>query len=333
MEGVVDSVIRHIYGKIGGYDQFTTEFVRVTDRPLPPHVFHKYAPELLNQGRTEFGDNVYVQLLGGKPQVIAENASIAVTLGAVGIDLNFGCPAKTVNRHDGGASLLKNPHRLFDVITAVKNAVPSHIPVTAKTRLGFDDKTLAGEIAAAVREAKANSLTVHARTRAEGYRPPAHWEYIARMQEHTGEVPVVANGEIWTVADYFKCREISGCANVAIGRGAMAVPDLALRIKAAVAMTEYTELNWDLVKKEILPEFFRLSKQKSMDFAGARTKQWTKSLGKGYPESIAVFDEIKILKSGDLIEKALANISTRGNNTSYVNALGSEFNSSNAARV
>ncbi|MCB0363705.1 MAG: tRNA-dihydrouridine synthase, partial [Bdellovibrionales bacterium] len=115
MEGVIDSVMRDLLTSIGGIDQCTTEFIRVTDRELPDHVFYRYCPELKSGGKTPGGIPVFLQLLGSRPEEMAINAQKAVALGAIGIDLNFGCPAKTVNRHDGGASLLKDPQRLFDV--------------------------------------------------------------------------------------------------------------------------------------------------------------------------------------------------------------------------
>jgi len=309
MEGVVDPVIRQIFSRLGGYDQMTTEFVRVTDRLLPSHIFFKYCPELNGAGCTPSGTKVFVQLLGGQVQPLAENAALAVELGAPGIDLNFGCPAKTVNRHDGGASLLKNPRRLFDVISAVKKSVSGRVPVTAKTRLGFSDKTLVDEIAAAVAEAGPDALTVHARTRDEGYRPPAHWEYIARIREKVGAVRVFANGDIWSVSDYFRCREVSGCPDVALGRGAMAAPDLALKIKAAVGLQAALDLNWTQIRQKILPEFYRLSVElRSPEYALSRTKQWTKLLGREYPDSSTYFESIKTFKSSQDLEKSLAQI-------------------------
>src|SRR4051812_16866841 len=150
MEGVLDWVLRELLSEVGGVDRMVTEFVRVTDKLLPAHVFHRYCPKLQQGGKTRAGTPVFVQLLGGQPGPLAENAALAVELGAPGIDLNFGCPAKTVNRHDGGATLLKEPSRLFSIITAVKAAVPAHVPVTAKVRLGFEHKDFHREIAEAV---------------------------------------------------------------------------------------------------------------------------------------------------------------------------------------
>lgn len=301
MEGVVDPVTRSIYSEIGGYNHFVTEFVRVTDQLLPDHVFYKYSPELYNSGRTTEGHPVYVQLLGGKPEWLAVNAARVVQLGASGIDLNFGCPAKTVNRHDGGAALLQKPSRLFDIITSVRKAVEDKVPVTAKVRLGFMDKSLSNEIALAVAEAGAASLTVHARTKLEGYQPPAHWEYIAQMKEQVaGRVPVVANGDIWSLADYIRCCEVSGCKDVALGRGAIAKPDLALEIQAYQMATQVEALPWSQIQTDWLNKFIDRSEQaKGPRFAITRTKQWLKLMGRQYDEAVGQFENIKRLQDLD----------------------------------
>lgn len=231
MEGVLDWILREMLSDVGGVDRMVTEFVRVTDRLLPDHVFHRYCPELNAGGRTRAGVPTYVQLLGGQPAWVAANARRAAGLGALGIDLNFGCPARTVNRHDGGAALLREPRRVYDVTRAVREAVPAQIPVTAKVRLGFDHKDFRRDIARAAADAGAASLVVHARTKTEMYTPPAHWAAVADMAEGLG-IPVLANGEIWTVDDYVKCRAESGCARVALGRGLVRRPTLAADIRA-----------------------------------------------------------------------------------------------------
>jgi tRNA-dihydrouridine synthase C len=237
---------------------------------------------------------VFLQLLGSNPTVIAESAALAVEMGAPGIDLNFGCPAPTVNRNDGGATLLKNPHRLFDVISAVRKSIPPHIPVTAKVRLGFSHKDFILDITKAVCQGGASMMTVHARTRDEGYRPPAHWEFIGKMKE-LSTIPVVANGEIWTVMDYFECKKISGCSDVALGRGAIATPDLALQIRASLNLISHNRWDWSQVQKYLLPLFIQtsLTNTKGDGYVTARTKQWMKQLQRGYPESSELFGHIK----------------------------------------
>src|SRR5689334_16302498 len=107
MEGVTDWLMRDLLTSLGGIDQCVTEFVRVTTQLHSKKVFYRWCPELLSGSKTRAGVPVFIQLLGGQPCALATNASRAVELGAAGIDLNFGCPAKTVNRNDGGACLLK----------------------------------------------------------------------------------------------------------------------------------------------------------------------------------------------------------------------------------
>jgi len=162
MEGVVDPVLRDLITALGGVDYCVTEFIRVTTNLYPERVFLKYAPELKTGSRTLAGTPVFVQLLGGDPSPVAENAAKVAEMGAYGIDLNFGCPAKTVNRHDGGASLLKNPERVFQMTSAVRRAVPPSVPVTVKVRLGFSHKNDVIEIAQAAESGGGQWLTVPA---------------------------------------------------------------------------------------------------------------------------------------------------------------------------
>ena len=139
MEGLADFVLRDVLTRVGGYDGAVTEFVRVSGSLLPPRTFHRICPELGNASCTPAGTPVAVQLLGSDPGCMAENAAQLAGLAPAGIDLNFGCPAPTVNRHGGGAMLLDEPERLFRIAEAVRRVVPLHIPFTAKMRLGVND--------------------------------------------------------------------------------------------------------------------------------------------------------------------------------------------------
>jgi tRNA-dihydrouridine synthase C len=292
MEGVVDDVIRELFTEIGGFDQCVTEFIRVTDQLLPKKVFYRYSSELLGThqkvGHTTSGVPVFVQLLGSDPVAMAENAAYAEELGAPGIDINFGCPAKTVNRHDGGAALLQKPERLFHILTEIRKTL-RFIPLTAKVRLGFSDKNLARDIAQAVDSAGAERLTVHARTKIEGYRPPAHWEYVGLMRDSV-KLPVVANGDIWDTESYQRCRELSGCENVALGRPAFARPGLALKLKGLPV----EEPSWKDIEKKWLTRFLELNLERHGEkYAVARFKQWTKHMGRHYPEAQELFSKTK----------------------------------------
>ena len=183
MEGVCDVYLRQILTAMGGFDYCVTEFIRVSDHLLPDKTFYRECPELLNGAKTISGVPVHVQLLGSDPIALAENAARAVELGAPVIDLNFGCPSKRVNNHRGGAALLQYPETLFNIVSAVRDAVPNTVPVSAKMRLGYNDKSQALENALALQAGGVSWLTVHGRTKLEGYRPPAHWHWIGRIRE------------------------------------------------------------------------------------------------------------------------------------------------------
>lgn len=304
MEGVVDWVMRDTLTSLGGIDHCVTEFLRVTDKLYPDSVFYKNCPELKTGSRTRAGTPVFVQLLGGQAEPIAENAVRAVELGALGIDLNFGCPAKTVNRHDGGASILKSCDRVFTIVDTVRKAVPREVPVTAKIRLGFDDPTKCIEIAQAVEEAQANWLTVHCRTKTDGYKPPAYWEWIPKIKEKT-KIPLVANGEIWNVHDFHRCVEVTGCDSYMIGRGVMSNPFIFKQIKQSLLQKDVEAVTW-ATTKPLLPRFFEASTVFiNDDFAVSRTKQWLKALSLKNDEAKLLFEKIKVLTNASDFRKNL----------------------------
>ncbi|MGJ8525131.1 tRNA-dihydrouridine(16) synthase [Halomonadaceae bacterium LMG 33818] len=242
MEGVIDVHTRHLLSQIPGLDWIVTEFVRVVDARLPARVFTRICPELKQGSITENGTPVTLQLLGSDPKALGQNAQQAVKCGATHLDINFGCPAKLVNRHGGGAMLLQNPEHVYTALKGITDAVD--IPVSAKLRLGFNNKQLAVACAEAAVSAGADHLTVHARTKREGYQPPAHWEWVADIRRHVS-IPVIVNGDIWTLEDYWKARTLSGCQDVMIGRGLLADPWLAQRIKHWVEYGErLPETRW-----------------------------------------------------------------------------------------
>ncbi|GAB6387099.1 tRNA dihydrouridine synthase [Stutzerimonas marianensis] len=292
MEGLVDEILRDILTSVGGVDWCVTEFIRVSDRLLPASSFHKLAPELRHGATTRAGTALRVQLLGSDPVLLAENAALACSLGAPAIDLNFGCPAKTVNKSRGGAVLLKEPELLHAILQAVRRSVPSSIPVTAKMRLGFDSPDGALDCARALVEGGAEQLVVHARTKVEGYKPPAHWEWVARVQEVVS-VPVYANGDIWSVEDWQRCREVSTAENIMLGRGLVYRPDLAQQIAAARRGEALEPMSWaDL--QPLLADFWLQARRKlSPRYAPGRLKQWLSMLTRSYPEAVELFVRLR----------------------------------------
>jgi tRNA-dihydrouridine synthase C len=226
---------------------------------------------------------------------MALNARRAADMGALGIDLNFGCPAKTVNNSDGGAALLRTPERIFNVVSAVRNAVPADTPVTAKMRLGYSDKSLALENALACRDGGAGELVVHARTKTDGYKPPAYWEDLIPLREAL-DIPLIANGEVWTPEQFHRCREISGCDDVMIGRGMVACPGLAAQI-----VSGSDRMTW----QQVLPLLIRFQ-QYTVDtyeprYTTNRIKQWLNYLLTNYTEAQELFELVRKIRDGEAL--------------------------------
>ncbi|WP_431024402.1 tRNA dihydrouridine synthase [Halomonas sp. H5] len=304
MEGVIDAHARTLLTERPGFDWTVTEFVRVVDARLPPRVFHKHCPELrVAPPATPSGIPVQLQLLGSDPEALAANAHQALRLGASGIDLNFGCPAKTVNRHDGGAALLRDPRRVERAVAAVAEAVGTRVPVTAKIRLGFSDRRLALACALAAQRGGARHLVVHARTRDEGYRPPAHWEWIGRIRRALS-IPVIANGDIWTLEDYWKARTLSGCRDVMLGRGALADPWLAPRIRHWQTTGERLPATPWAARAEILRAYAALQHSTLPErVVVSLLKQWLNQMRGRDPEAARRFATLRrITRLGDFLE-------------------------------
>ena len=283
MEGLADYVLRDVLTSTSGFDGCVSEFVRVTGSVLPRSVYERDTPEVLHGGHTSSGTPMVIQLLGSDPEWMALNAAQAASLSPHGIDLNFGCPAKIVNRHGGGAMLLAHPEQLNRIVASVRAAVPAGIAVTAKMRLGVSDTSLAIDCATALAEGGAASLVVHARTRDHGYRPPAHWEWIARIDAAV-DVPVVANGEVWTVADWERCRAVSGCADVMIGRGAVSDPFLALRIRGLMDPAPSGE-EWPAVLGQLADYLRKLQVRVASRHEHGRVKMWLSYLKRTWPQA------------------------------------------------
>ena len=301
MEGLTDPIMRDVLTHVGSFDWCVTEFIRVTDSVLPDHVYHNYCPELLNNGKTAAGTPVHVQFLGNNPEMLAANAVRAVELGAPAIDMNFGCPAKTVNRHRGGSVLLDEPETVHVLVKAVRDAVPADIPVSVKMRLGYMDRNYTLENAHAIEDAGAAWLTVHARTKAEGYTPPAFWDQLKPIREAL-KINVIANGEIWTNSDAKQCQIESGCEDLMIGRAAVTTPDITQCIRQN---KDEPLITWnELLALQV--RFLSGPYKKEINMVG-RYKQWIGMMSKHYPEAKLLWNEVKRIKQlTEIVEKIKA---------------------------
>ena len=303
MEGLADDVLRGVLTRAGRYDWCVTEFVRVTGTTLPRKSFTRVSPELLAGARTAAGTPVRVQLMGSDPACLAENAARLAGLGPAGIDLNFGCPAPLVNRHRGGAALLDEPELLHRIAAAVRAAVPPGLTVSAKMRLGIEDTARALDCARALEAGGAQELVVHARTRSDGYRPQVRWEWVARIREAVA-LPVIANGEVWSVAGWRAIRAATGCKDVMLGRGAVADPLLVERIRGARAEAPEAA-DWRELQSLIADFWGQVLAKLEARHAPGRLKQWLGLLRRNYAGAEALYGRVRELDSVAAIGAAL----------------------------
>lgn len=220
MEGVTapsfrDLVLeRHDPSELGGA---FTEFVRVIDGAVSLKVLTRHL------GPRRFPIPVGVQLMGRDLAGVEGSARNVAELGVPVLDLNFGCPARGALRGCAGAAALKEPAGLEKTVAAAVRGVDGRIPVTAKIRAGFDHARDVEVLARAAEAGGAAMLSVHCRTRREGYCDEVDWTRIERAVNAVS-IPVAGNGSVWTHADIERMRGETGCAFVMIGRGALKSP-------------------------------------------------------------------------------------------------------------
>lgn len=236
MEGITEAVFRNLVIGLGGVGGACTEFIRIANAPLPRRVIarHLAAPGV---EAPPAGCPIGVQLMAPDERHLAATIRAAEAAGAAWIDLNFGCPAPVVFDKCAGSALLAQPERIGRIVAAAVDA--TGLPVSAKIRAGIDSCARLDEVVAAVAEAGAAMLTVHARLRVHAYTAPARWEWIAAAcaaRDRAGRVlPVVGNGGIDGPEDVERMVAATGCRGVMIGRAALADPWIFARAAGAPA--------------------------------------------------------------------------------------------------
>jgi tRNA-dihydrouridine synthase C len=224
MEGVTDPVYRglvlglHEPENLGGA---FTEFLRISQRPAKPEEVARH------MGPPSGPIPVGLQLMGSDPQRMAESARAAVRAGATLVDINFGCPAKGALKGCAGSSMLQDPAAMQSMVHAIAGAVDEEsagqVLVTAKIRAGYDHANSVGELARAVEQGGARMLTVHCRTRAEGYCKEVDWTRL-EIAASAVTIPVCANGGIESHVDLERARRETGCTYAMVGRAALGNP-------------------------------------------------------------------------------------------------------------
>ena len=230
MEGVGDRCFRKAMASIGGFDQACTEFLRVPTNGHVPSLSKQYVAhetQPISQA---------AQIMGSDPLLMGEMTRALALRGAPRVDLNCGCPSNTVTGRGAGSCLLKTPEVLHLIASAMVKSVD--IPVTAKLRSGFSDTSRLQENLLAAQESGIAFLTLHPRTKEDGYGPPAKWDLIAQAKSILS-IPVVGNGDILTVDDAHRMLSQTKCDALMIGRGAVINPWIFQEIRASFLGKEF----------------------------------------------------------------------------------------------
>ncbi len=217
LSGVTDLVFRRLVRRYAPDSMMYTEMVNATGLH-----YVKELPKLMEVDPDE--RPISIQLFDCRPDFLAEAAQMAVEEGADTVDINMGCPVNKITKNGGGSSLLRQPEVAEAIVRSVVKAVD--VPVTVKTRIGWTDKEITIlDFAKRMEDAGAQMITVHGRTRAQGYNGPAKWEWIAKVKEIL-TIPVIGNGDIFSVDAAVRCLEMTGADGVMCSRGTLGYPFL-----------------------------------------------------------------------------------------------------------
>jgi nifR3 family TIM-barrel protein len=217
LSGVTDLVFRRLVRRYAPTSMMYTEMVQASSLR-----YLETVPQIMEIDTKE--RPISIQLFDCRPDFLAEAARKAVAEGADTVDINMGCPVNKITRNGGGSSLLRQPEVAAAIVQAVTKAVP--VPVTVKTRIGWSDEEITIlEFAARMQDAGAQMITVHGRTRVQGYNGSARWDWIKRVKQVVS-IPVIANGDIFSIEAAVQCLEETGADGVMCSRGTLGYPFL-----------------------------------------------------------------------------------------------------------
>ncbi|MEM9008967.1 MAG: tRNA dihydrouridine synthase DusB [Cyanobacteria bacterium P01_F01_bin.86] len=217
LSGVTDKIFRRLVRRYAPTSMLYTEMVHAAG------VCHvDTLPQIMEVDPDEHP--ISIQLFDCRPDFLADAARRAVAEGADTIDINMGCPVNKITRKGGGSSLLKDPDMAVAIARTVVAAV--EVPVSVKTRIGWDDDNInAVDFARRMEDTGVQLLTLHGRTRAQGYTGKARWDWIGRVKAALA-IPVIANGDIDSVEAAVRCLEVTQADGIMCSRGTLGYPFL-----------------------------------------------------------------------------------------------------------
>ncbi len=225
MEGVTDEYYRNFVGKLyPEWDTFSCDFLRApTPGPYPYKHVRKHMGEGVIANKELFSKTIY-QILTTPHAHTLDTVQSIQKLGSHWLDLNLGCPSKTVCRNQGGSYLLSDLDTLRPIIKLIRENFKSTF--TCKIRVGYRDDSNFENILKMLEDEGVDGITIHARTRDELYKGVARWEYVKDAVKMVN-IPIIGNGDIWTTDDIEKYYDYTGCHSIMLARSALKTPWLA----------------------------------------------------------------------------------------------------------
>jgi tRNA-dihydrouridine synthase B len=304
LSGVTDLVFRRLVRRYASDSMMYTEMVNATGLH-----YVRELPKLMEVDPNE--RPISIQLFDCRPDFLAEAAQMAVEEGADTVDINMGCPVNKITKNGGGSSLLREPETAEAIVRSVVNAV--QVPVTVKTRIGWTDKEInILDFAKRMEDAGAQMITVHGRTRAQGYNGAARWEWIGRVKEILS-IPVIANGDIFSVEAAIKCLEQTGADGVMCSRGTLGYPFLVGEIDHFLKTGQEKAAPTPVERLQCAREHLQMLWEYKGDRGVRQARKHMTWYAKGFNGAADLRGQLSVIESVDqgvaILDRAIANLS------------------------
>ena len=307
LSGVTDLVFRRLVRRYAPDSMMYTEMVNATGLH-----YVKQLPKIMEIDPNE--RPISIQLFDCRPDFLAEAAQMAVAEGADTVDINMGCPVNKITKNGGGSSLLRQPEIAEAIVRSVVAAVK--VPVTVKTRIGWSDQEInAVEFARRMEDAGAQMLTLHGRTRAQGYNGAARWEWIAKAKAALS-IPVIANGDIFSVDAAVRCLEMTGADGVMCSRGTLGYPFLVGEVDHFLKTGELRAIPTPIERLQCAKEHLLMLGEYKGDRGIRQARKHMTWYAKGFMNASELRGQLAVIDTADqgvvLIERAIDRLAQEG---------------------
>lgn len=303
LSGVTDLVFRRLVRRYAPDSMMYTEMVNATGLH-----YVKQLPKIMEIDPAE--RPISIQLFDCRPDFLAEAAQMAVAEGADTVDINMGCPVNKITKNGGGSSLLRQPELAGEIVRSVVEAVD--VPVTVKTRIGWSDQEInAVEFAQRMEDAGAKMLTLHGRTRSQGYNGSARWEWIGKVKQALS-IPVIANGDIFSVAAAVRCLEETGADGVMCSRGTLGYPFLVGEVDHFLRTGELRQTPSPVERLQCARDHVQMLWEYKGDRGIRQARKHMTWYAKGFPGAAELRGQLAIIENVsqgvELLDRAIARL-------------------------